>query len=323
MAFSKRSGPIGKCKYKKLTDKTINIAITREEIERDDFPRQIQSSDGHPDKNLNLITLPTIVTTPLYSKDTEESIKKTERGFYDYYVFLSARSVDFFFKAIKREENANTIFESILENNRTRNNFIAIGPKTKKAIEKHNLNASLASPYNKAEFSLNRITEFLDQLDKGNGKEKSKLLIPRSMESEKSNNIIAKTYKNLILDQVFFYETVEFNEAEKSHQWAKFRDLVYQNQLHSILFTSPSTVRAFFKIMAGSPTNIPHPGIQPPLSIRNGQELMDSLGIKLTVSLGPKTSEELKKRGIEYLESRENTVKGTLEHLLERLSSLL
>jgi uroporphyrinogen-III synthase len=71
--------------------------------------------------------------------------------------------------------------------------------------------------------------------------------------------------------------------------------------------------------MADSPINIPHPSTQPPLSVTNAQELMDSLGIKLIVSLGPKTSEELKKRNIEFLESKENTVKGALEHLLERL----
>ncbi|MDP8906807.1 MAG: uroporphyrinogen-III synthase, partial [Thermoproteota archaeon] len=215
------------------------------------------------------------------------------------------------------------ILESILENNKTRNNFIAIGPKTKKAIEKYNLNASLAAPYNKPEFSLNSVTEFLDQLDKGNGKEKIKVLMPRSMESQKSNNIIAKTYKNLSLDQVFFYETAEFSETDKSCQWTKFRDLIYHKNMHAILFTSPSTVRAFFKIMTDSPINITspgiHPGIQPPLSIRNAQELMDSIGIKLIVSIGPKTSEELKKRNIEFLESKENTVKGALEHLLERL----
>ena len=213
MVFSKRSGPTGKRKYKKLTDKTINIAITREEIERDDIPHLTQNSVCSPNKILNVITLPTIVTVPLYSKETAESIKKTEMGFYDYYVFLSARSVDFFFKMIKMEKNARSILENISENNKTRNKFIAIGPKTKKAIEKYNLNANLASPYNRAKFSLNSVTEFLDQLDKGNGKEKIKILLPRSMESQKSNNTIAKTYKNLSLDQVFFYETVEFSET--------------------------------------------------------------------------------------------------------------
>jgi hypothetical protein len=85
-----------------MTDKTINIAITREEIERDDIPQQSQNSGcNHPNKILNVIALPTIVTVPLYSKDTAESIKKTERGFYDYYVFLSARSVGFFFRLIE------------------------------------------------------------------------------------------------------------------------------------------------------------------------------------------------------------------------------
>jgi uroporphyrinogen-III synthase len=302
------------------TDKTINIAITREEIERDDIPKQSQNTGRHPNKILNVITLPTIVTVPLYSKDTAESIKKTESGYYDYYVFLSARSVGFFFKLIKMEKNANSILGSMLENNRVRNNFIAIGPKTKKALEKYNLNANLASPCDKSEFSLNSVTEFLDQLDKANGKEKIKILMPRSMESKKSNNIIAKTFRNLSLDQVFFYETVEFSETDKSYQWSRFKNLVCQKKLHSILFTSPSAVRAFLKIMTDiPPANIPRAGIQPPPSTRNGQELMDSLGVKLTVSLGPKTSEELKKQNIEFLESRESTVRGALEHLLERL----
>ncbi len=318
MAFSKRSDHIRKFKYNKLADKTINIAITREEIERDDIPHQSQNNGFHPNKILNVITLPTIVTIPLYSKDTAESIKKTERGFYDYYMFLSARSVDFFFKLIKSQKNANGILENILDNNKTCKNFIAIGPKTKKAIEKYNLIANLAAPYDKAEFSLNSVTEFLDRLDKVKRKEKVKILMPRSMESKKSNNIIAKTYKNLSLDQVFFYETREFNEIEKSCHWNKFKDLIYHKNLQSILFTSPSTVRAFFKIMTDSPTNLP-PGIQPPSDIRNGQELMHSLGIKLIISLGPKTSEELKKRNIEFLESKENTVKGALGYLLERL----
>ena len=303
-----------------MADKTINIAITREEIERDDIPHRVQNSVCHPNKILNVITLPTIVTIPLYSKETAESIKKTEMGFYDYYVFLSARSVDFFFKRIEIEKNARSILGNISEKNKTRNNFIAIGPKTKKAIEKHNLKANLAAPQNKGKFSLNSVTDFLDQLDKGSGKEKIKVLMPRSMESQKSNNLIAKTYKNLSLDQVFFYETVEFSETEKSYQWKKFRSLIYDKNIHAILFTSPSTVRAFFKIMAAdSPINIPHPSTQPPLSVRNAQELLDSLGVKLIVSLGPKTSEELKKRNIEFLESKENTVKGALEHLLERL----
>ncbi len=298
----------------------INIAITREEIEKDDIPHQ-DDDISHNKKKFNIITLPTIISTPLNSKDIANSIKKIERGFYDYYIFLSARSVDFFFNLIKNEKNTNAILQNILEkNNINNNNFIAIGPKTKKAIEKYNLKANLADPYNKEEFSLNSIIEFLDQLDKGNVKEKIKILMPRSTESQKSDNIITKTYRNLSLDQIFFYETREFNKIEKSDQWNKFKNLIYYKEIHSIIFTSPSTVRAFFKIIIDSATNTHRDNRLPSLlDIKNEQEIMNLLGIKLIISIGPKTSDELKKRNIIFLESNEHTVKGALKYLFKRL----
>ncbi|MBA3977937.1 MAG: uroporphyrinogen-III synthase [Nitrosopumilus sp.] len=313
-----------------MTDSIINIAITREEIEKEDIPHQDSnnnnknSSGGHLKKRLNVITLPTIVTIPLYSTETANSIKKIEAGFYDYYVFLSARSVGFFFDLVNMEKNANSILENIRKKNKTSNNFIAIGPKTKKAIEKHGLNASLATtPHNKGEFSLNSIIEFLDKLDTGNGKEKVKILMPRSLESQKSNNIITKKYNSLCLDQVFFYGTMEFNKIGKSGQWSKFKSLVCRKEINSILFTSPSSVRAFFKIMADSSVTNIHPNDQlptpQPSDVKDEQKLMGLLGIKSIVSLGPKTSEELKKRNIAFLESKEHTVRGALEYMLERL----
>ncbi len=291
-----------------MKNNIINIAITREEIEKEDIPNQDNnnSSSCCSKTKFNVITLPTIVTTPLYSTDTANAIKKIERGFYDYYVFLSAHSVDFFFDLIKMEKNANGILENILKKNETSINFIAIGPKTKKAIEKHRFNANLATSQNKEEFSLNSILEFLDKLDRGNRKEKIKILMPRSTESKKSNNIITKTYKNLRLDQVFFYGTMEFSQIGKSDQWTKFKDLVHHKEINSILFTSPSSVRAFFKIIAEIVTNIypdfslrppppPPPPSLPPADVKNEQELMDVFGIKTIISIGPKTSEELKK----------------------------
>ena len=166
------------------------------------------------------------------------------------------------------------------------------------------------------------ITEFLDGLDKSNEgkKEKIKILIPRSTRSQKSNNMVTKMCSNLILDQVFFYETVEFDKTEASHEWDQFYSMVRQKKLKFMIFTSPSTVRAFFKIVTNS---IAHHQKQlspllPP-TVQNEQHLMDCLGIKSIVSLGPKTSEELKKRKIVYLESDEHTVKGAINHILEKL----
>jgi uroporphyrinogen-III synthase len=323
----------------------INIAITKEEIEENDVPLY-KNIEGFK-KNINIIPLPTIITVPLYSKDITDSIKKIEEGFYNYYIFLSTHAVDIFFKRIKREKNFNIILHQIQSTNkRYKNNFIAIGPNTKKEIEKNNLNVELASDavaanYNyipildnyKKDYSINSIIEFLDNLDKSNEEmkkengeeEKIKILIPRSAESQKSNNLITKKYKNLILEQVFFYETIEYNKIEPSNQWSKFKRLVNQKELEYLIFTSPSTVRAFFKIIVNN-IHLVKEEVEKEeqaesaiflSTIKNEQELLNFLGIKLIISIGPKTSEELKKRSIAYLESAEHTVNGALKYLLK------
>jgi len=305
---------------------TTNIAITKEEIDEDDIPRQ---NTDCCDEKINIIALPTIVTIPIHSKNISDTIKKIEGGFYNYYIFLSAHSVDIFFNTTGKGRNSGKFLQEITkENNNDNNRFIAIGPKTKKAIEKRGLKSSLAAGANhnsnnvQLGYSLGSITEFLDGLDKSSeGKrEKIKILMPRSTESQKSNNIVTKTYSNLILDQVFFYETVEFDKTDESHEWDQFYSMVRQKKLKFMIFTSPSTVRAFFKIVAKSITR--HQKQLSPLlppTVQNEQQLMDCLGIKSIVSIGPKTSEELKKRKIVHLESEEHTVKGAINYLLEKM----
>lgn len=313
-----------------MTDIT-NIAITKEEIDEDDIPQQ---NTDRRDEKINIIALPTIVTIPISSKNISTTIKKIEGGFYNYYVFLSAHSVNIFFNTIEKEKNSCKIFQQITKGNKENNSmFIAIGPKTKKAIEKRGLKSSLAadaadnhnSDNTKLGYSLGSITKFLGDLDKSNdgNKEKIKVLMPRSTESQKSNNTVTKTYNNLILDQVFFYETVEFDKTYESHEWDKFYILVSQKKLRFMIFTSPSAVRAFFKIITNSITQNQKqlsPLLPPPTAaVQNDQHLIDCLGIKSIVSLGPKTSEELKKREIAHLESEEHTVKGAINYLMERI----
>ena len=228
----------------KLT--VINIAITKEEIEKDDIPQQ-NIEDFNNEKKINIITLPTISTVPIYSTDIENSMKKIENGFYNYYIFLSAHSVDIFFKIIKKEKNSDKILQKILKIHDNNNNFIAIGPKTKKEIEKNKIKANLAATpntttttadvNNKTNYSIYSIIEFLDHLDKNNEeKEKIKILMPRSAESQKSNNLVTKTYKNLIIEQVFFYKTIGYNKIEKSIEWNKFKNLVYQKRIKDISY---------------------------------------------------------------------------------------
>jgi uroporphyrinogen-III synthase len=320
----------------------INIAITKEEIKDDDIPES--NNQNKIKEKIKIVPIPTILTIPIYSKEISNTLKKIGGNYYDYYIFASVHSVNIFFKSIKNEKNADHILEKITKSNENNNNnFIAIGPKTKKELEKNNIKAKLASSftsninwgdnndnnnYNKCkeqkieDYSTNSIMQFLDYLDKIKINKKINILMPRSAESIKSNNFIFKTYKNLDLEQVFFYKTIEFNRIRESEEWIKFKELVFNKKLPYLIFTSPSTVRAFFKIIVNDfytvgekEQNIYQTQIIS--NVKNEQELLNVLGFKLIISIGPKTSEELKKRNIKYIESEEHTVKGALNHLLK------
>ncbi|HXT83584.1 MAG TPA: uroporphyrinogen-III synthase [Verrucomicrobiae bacterium] len=324
----------------------INIAITKEDtdIKTDTF---LQSS-YYIGKKINLISLPTIITVPLYTEEIKKSLKKIEEGFYDYYIYLSANAVNIFFNKIKEEKTYSKIIENIQRINKDNfdSSIIAIGPKTKKEIEKYGLKANIAEFSNiqkkedgykrigiyrkevfqkEPDYSSKSIISFLDNLN-NNIKEgiKIKILIPRSSESQQSNNIITKKYDNIILDQIFYYKTLEYNNIKDSIQWNIFKELTEKKKLKYILFTSPSTIRAFFKIISNNLYNENKNDFgkkfqQFLLEQKNDQEILNCLGIKLIISIGPKTSEELKKREIAYIESTEHTVDGSLKHLFKTI----
>jgi len=324
----------------------INIAITKEDtdIKTDTF---LQSS-YYIGKKINLISLPTIITVPLYTEEIKKSLKKIEEGFYDYYIYLSANAVNIFFNKIKEEKTYSKIIENIQRINKDNfdSSIIAIGPKTKKEIEKYGLKANIAEFSNiqkkedgykrigiyrkevfqkEPDYSSKSIISFLDNLN-NNIKEgiKIKILIPRSSESQQSNNIITKKYDNIILDQIFYYKTLEYNNIKDSIQWNIFKELTEKKKLKYILFTSPSTIRAFFKIISNNlykenKNDFGKKFQQFLLEQKNDQEILNCLGIKLIISIGPKTSEELKKREIAYIESTEHTVDGSLKHLFKTI----
>ncbi|MGN6559960.1 MAG: uroporphyrinogen-III synthase [Candidatus Nitrosocosmicus sp.] len=319
--------------------KDINIVITREEIDKDDIALFSQYKNI---SKINLIALPTIITIPINSINISNAIKKIENGFYDYYIFASSRSVNIFFEKIKKEKDISRIMQNLIKlNENNANCFIAIGPKTKKEIEKNKIKAILAingsfsqSIRNindnnniplvldniKTDYSINNIMEILEKLDKDNEKkeQKAKILMPRSLESLSSHNFIIKKYKNLILDQVFFYETREFDRVKESNEWKKFQNIVSNKNKISIIFTSPSTVRSFFRILANNFfTEKNQYELESIPNAKNDQELLSNLGIRKIISLGPKTSEELKKRNLTYSQPKEHTIKGALYHILK------
>ena len=97
-------------------------------------------------------------------------------------------------------------------------------------------------------------------------------------------------------------------KRKRDEEWKKLLELPDHVEKTFLIFTSPSTVRSFFKI-------IYHQFSQ--LSFRkNEREVLQALNVNKVVSIGPKTSLELKKNKIDFIESSEYTINGALESLL-------
>ncbi len=281
--------------------------ITNEGVLTDDIQNQ-NIDQAHLDR-IELIALPTISFNKIDSQEVRESFKRLSNGFYNYCIFLSSNAVKIFFEIAKNQYKYERIMEEL-----NKINMIVIGPKTKKTLQEYGFKSKLGSSTNVIDkkYSSSDILEFLENLDREckteYQKEIPKILMPRSAESVKSNNYIDTKFEYIMLDQVFFYETRENKNVSNSEEWKKLLELPDRVEKIFLIFTSPSTVRSFFKI-------IYHQFSQ--LSFRkNEREVLQALKVNKVVSIGPKTSLELKKNKIDFIESSEYTINGALESLL-------
>jgi uroporphyrinogen-III synthase len=285
----------------------IIIVITNEGVLTDDIKNQ--NIDQANLDRIELIALPTISFNKIDSQEVRESFEKLSNGFYNYCIFLSSNAVKIFFEIAKNQHHYERIIEEL-----NKINMIVIGPKTKKTLQGYGFKSKLGSSINviNKKYSSSDIIEFLENLDREckteYQKEIPKILMPRSADSVKSNNYIDTKFEYIILDQVFFYETRENKNVSNSQEWNKLLEFPDRVEKIFLIFTSPSTVRSFFKI-------IYHQFSQ--LSFRkNEREVLQALNVNKVVSIGPKTSLELKKNKIDFIESSEYTINGALESLL-------
>lgn len=282
--------------------------ITNESVLMNDIQNQNIDQD-HLD-NIKLIALPIIHINKIDSQEVKESFKRLSNGFYNYCIFLSSNAVRIFFDMAKNEHNYERIMDEL---NKT--NIIAIGPKTKKILQNYGFESRLGSSItniNDKIYSSSEIIEFLENLEREYKtkyqKEIPKILMPRSAESIKSNNYINTKFKYIILDQVFFYEISENKNVSNSENWKELLQLPNRIERTFLIFTSPSTVRSFFKIMYTQFSQISNHKSQ--------REVIQALNVNKVISIGPKTSLELKKNKIDYTESSEYTINGALELII-------
>lgn len=276
-----------------------NIIISRENISEDDIPL---NGKKLPDKT-NLITLPTIDFIKIQSKEVNETLAKIAKSCYDYCIFLSSNSVNIFFEMIKDQKEYMDILHGL-----STVKIIAIGPKTKYTLKKYSFESQVADHQNN-NYSMIGINKFLHGLDletrKRHQSNPLRILLPRSAQSIKSNNFIDSTFESIELDQVFFYDTIEIKNASIYSGWKKMTKLSDCAGKSFLIFTSPSAVRSFFKILHHlSPERYDN---------KTEKDIIHDLRIYKVISIGPATSRALIEKNIAHLESSIHTVKGTLD----------
>ena len=257
-----------------LSKKTI--AITREETDANDFVSLVRMKGGTP------ITLSTIKVVAEMPEKSLECLALLRSNRYDYCLFLSAQAVRILFQMNKPD---------LLISSLGTTTVISVGPKTRSELEKFGVQGSIMPK----KYSSKGIIEMFLQMQPS-GK---RVLIPRS---KAADNTLASALRELKMhvDEQFIYNV---QNACVTEGWRGFASQLVQKKVDLLIFTSPSTVRAFFEILSQ---------IEPMRSPLNN--------LTRVVALGSLTGKELVKYNVQFEEAPVQTVKDVVEFVSRRIA---
>ena len=258
------------------------IAITRSRDDSQEFIDLITKERG------NVLPLPTIELVSKGEKIVDEFLSALADGDPDFSVFMSSKAVSLLFETAKKvgkfEELQFAIANTIV---------LAVGPKTKDALEKENVKVA----YMPQRYSSVGIGEIFTKLN-AVGK---KVIVPRSGASTPFlKDLLEKI--GLHVTELYLYDVCAFRDTS---QWNEFRDLFSQDKVDGIIFTSASSVRAFFEIMTKD---------------HDENQLVDMLHKTMVISIGPFTADELKKFNVKNVVADVHTILGSFDILVKALS---
>ena len=128
-----------------------------------------------------------------------------------------------------------------------------------------------------------------------------KAIIPRSgVSTPFLKNLLEKIGINVV--ELYLYDVCAFRDPT---EWNEFRQLFSQNKIDGVIFTSVSSVRAFFEIMTND------------FSL---EQLVQLLLQTKVIAIGPFTADELKKLNVQNIIANVHTVKGSVDAVLEAFS---
>jgi uroporphyrinogen-III synthase len=258
------------------------IAITRSKDDSQELIDLITKEKG------NVISLPTIELVSKGEKIVDEFLSALADEDPDYSIFMSSKAVSLLFETAKKvgkfEELRLAIANTIV---------LAVGPKTKDALEKENVKVA-HMPQRYSSVGIGEIFTKLNAVGK-------KAIVPRSGASTPFlKDLLEKI--GLHVTELYLYDVCAFRDTS---QWNEFRDLFSRDKVDGIIFTSASSVRAFFEIMTKD---------------HDENQLVDMLHKTTTVSIGPFTADELKKFNVKNVIADVHTILGSFDVLVKTFS---
>ncbi len=258
------------------------VAITRSKDDATEFIVLAEQNGATP------IPLPTIELVSKGEKIVDEFLISIEQYNPDYSVFMSSKAVKLLFDTAKQAGK----FES-LQLAVANTTVMSVGPKTTIALEKEGIKVN----HQPTTFSSVGVGEEFTAIH-AVGK---KVIIPRS---GASTPFLKELLNKIGIDvlEIHLYDVCAFRDTT---QWNGFRELFSQNKVDGVVFTSASSVRGFFDIMSKD---------------YDAETLLDNLTKLSVVSIGPFTSDELKKFNVKNTVAEVHTIAGAFDSMKNTLT---
>jgi uroporphyrinogen-III synthase len=264
----------------KLKEKIF--AITRSEQDSKEFSQLVSAQGGRT------LSLPTIEIKPIGREAVQQFTERLEGKRYDYCAFMSSQAVKVLFDLANKQQITTALRSTAV---------IAVGPKTKESLEQQGIQVKMLPD----KFSSIGLIEMMSRQNPS----RKKMIIPRS---NAANDFAADALRDLGMrvDEVYLYT---LRTCRPTDIWFEFYSLLRLKKINAIVFTSTSTVTAFFDIMNSILKSRDNQGEK----VEQQLQLDQIDNITKIISIGPFTSKELEKRKIKSFEAQQHTIKGAFD----------
>lgn len=258
-----------------MTLRSRTIAITRGPEDAAEFVSVVEREGGRA------IPLPTIRLVGRGDDISAGYMRECRAYDPDYTILMSSKAVRLLMEDARSRGTYDTVRLAVANTM-----VVAVGPKTAAALEEYDIRVN-AMP--ESVYSSVGVGEVMSRMDRA----RNRALVPRSGAS-------TPFLRDLLEKEGFDVREVHLYDVEPhpgGPVWKEFATMLGAGNIHGLVFTSASSVRAFFDIMG-----------------RMSGSAVDMGGAEV-VSIGPFTSEELERFGVSHVVSEVHTVAGSLDAL--------